>query len=104
VKTLPNNYSQTLRGTDLPALGNGIDYGPIPKEYIDKYNSIRPHIDNLRSNIDTIKRLQSGQVGPELEQLLMGIGPRGMRKALKNGRLDFDVNVLRPYLGLTYRF
>jgi len=104
VKTLPNNYSPTSKNTDLPALGNGIDYGLIPKEYIEKYNSIRPHIDNLRSNIDAIKRLQSGQVGPELQQLLMGIGPRGLRKAIGDGRLTLDANVLNPYLGFTYRF
>ena len=87
--------------SNLPGLGNGIDYRPFGGLQ-DKLQALRPHIDNLRSNIDTIQRIRSGQIGPEIGQLLAHNNI--LRKPLQKGLLDLDVNYLHPYIGFTYRF
>lgn len=66
--------------------------------------TLRPHVEQLRQNYDILQRIRSGQIGPEVTSLLGDYGPRGMRKAVKKGNLNLDVNLLRPYIGLTYRF
>lgn len=89
-----------MNALQIPSLGDNINYD----EPFDGYNALRGHYDNLSRNIDLIKRLKSGQVGPEVNDLIRLYGPSGMRKAVGNGSLDFNINVLRPYAGFTYRF
>ena len=88
-------------GITTPALGNGIDYRPFG-EIQDKWKVLEPHINNLRSNIDAVQRIRSGQIGPEVEQLLLQNNI--LRKPLQKGLLDLDVNYMNPYIGFTYRF
>jgi len=97
---LSDNPPETPR-LRLPNGGSAISYeNPV----VQKYNNIKPHIDNLQRNIDTYKRIQTGQIGPELEMLLKQIGPNGVKKALKKGALTLDVNPLKPYVGFKWNF
>ena len=85
----------------LPNLGNKIDYRTFG-ELQDRLKAMQPHIDNLRSNIDAVQRIRSGQIGPEIEQLLASNNI--LRKPIQKGLLDLDVNYMNPYIGFTYRF
>ena len=87
--------------SNLPDLGSKIDYDNLALKK--KFDAIKGHVENLRSNIDIMERLKS-QVGPEAQFLLGRYGPKGMRKAINNGQLTYDVNLLRPYLGFRYKF
>ena len=87
--------------TTLPAIGNGIDYRPFGGIQ-DKWQMLQPHLNTLRSNIETAQRIQSGQIGPEIGQLLAHNNI--LRKPLQKGLLDLDVNYMNPYIGFTYRF
>lgn len=89
-----------MNAFQLPEIGGSIDYD----EPFNGYNAMKGHFNNLSKNIDLIKRLQSGQIGPEVNELIKLYGPNGMSKAIGNGSLDFNVNVLRPYVGFRYRF
>lgn len=62
----------------------------------------RSQLENLRTNFDMVNR--SGQIGPEVGQLLERIGPRGLQKALRSGQLQLDINALKPFVGLRYNF
>ena len=89
---------------NLPDLGSNIDYGMVPDERLAQFNALRGHIDQLRTNYDILNRIRGGQVGPEITNFLGEIGPRGMQKAIRDDRLEFNVNYLKPYIGFTYRF
>lgn len=101
---MPKNSSPTSKSTDLPLIGNGIDYGLVPKDVIEKFNTLRGHVQTLRDNYDILQRIQSGQIGPEITSLLGEYAPRSLRKPIKDGRLSLDVNYQQPYIGFTYRF
>jgi len=90
--------------TKLPNIGDKIDYGLIPRGYLDKFQTLRGRYGNLRTHMDTIERIGDGQVGPEIRSILGQYGPKGLRRAIGNGQLDLNVNLLRPYIGFTYRF
>jgi len=86
----------------LPNIGNRVNYDLIPEN--GTLNELKRGFDQLNANYDIYKRIQSGQIGPEAEQLLQQFGPNAIKKALKKNKLKLNINYMNPYIGFKYDF
>ena len=93
----------------LPKLGNGIDRRPFwekgkfikLKDNLEKIQKVHDQYKEIDNNIT---RFRSGQVGPEIEQIIKKVGPRRLQKLIDSGKLKLNVNVKKPFIGFTYNF